>query len=62
MSELNQCHICGTLGPLYTVHTVQMVDLPSVMINVFYCKKCAQLVDKFEQIASQIAHEREAEE
>ena len=54
MTEPNQCHICGKLGPLFTVHTVQMVDLPAVMINVYYCKSCAQLVDKFEQKLSEI--------
>lgn len=54
MSEPDQCHICGCLGPLFTVHTVQMVELPAVMINVFYCKKCAQLVDKFETKVAEI--------
>ena len=54
MTEPNQCHICGKLAPLFTVHTVQMVDLPAVMINVYYCKKCAQLVDLFEQKLSEV--------
>lgn len=54
MTEPNQCHICGKLGPLFTVHTVQMVDMPAMMINVFYCKKCAQLVDMFEQKLAEI--------
>lgn len=52
--EPNECHICGKLAPLFTVHTVQMVDLPAVMINVYYCKKCAQLVDLFEQKLSEV--------
>ena len=50
----NQCHICGVLAPLFTVHTVQMIDLPGVMVNVFYCKSCAQLVDRFETKLSEI--------
>ena len=54
MTEPNHCHICGAISPLFTVHTVQMVDLPAVMINVYYCKSCAQLVDKFEQKLSEI--------
>ena len=54
MTEPNQCHICGKFGPLFTVHTVQMVDMPAMMINVFYCKKCAQLVDLFEQKLAEI--------
>ena len=62
MTEPNECHICGVLGPLFTVHTVQMVDLPGVMVNVFYCKKCAQLVDKFEQIASKLLLGEEVKE
>ncbi len=54
MTEPNQCHICGVFSPLFTVHTVQMVDMPAMMINVFYCKKCAQLVDMFEQKLAEI--------
>ena len=54
MSEPNRCHICGTISNLFTVHTVQMVDLPAVMINVYYCKTCAQLVDKFEEKLAEI--------
>lgn len=57
MTEPNRCHICGAISPLFTVHTVQMVDLPAVMINVYYCKSCAQLVDKFEQKLSEIFRE-----
>ena len=57
MSEPNRCHICGTISNLFTVHTVQMVDLPAVMINVYYCKSCAQLVDKFEEKLAEIIKE-----
>ena len=57
MTEPNRCHICGVISPLFTVHTVQMVDLPGVMINVYYCKSCAQLVDKFEQKLAEIIKE-----
>lgn len=57
MSEPNRCHICGVISPLFTVHTVQMVDLPAVMINVYYCKSCAQLVDKFEEKLAEIIKE-----
>ena len=57
MSEPNRCHICGTISNLFTVHTVQMVDLPVVMINVYYCKTCAQLVDKFEEKLAEIIKE-----
>lgn len=59
MTESNRCHICGALSNLFTVHTVQMVDLPAVVINVYYCKSCAQLVDKFEQKLSEIIKEAE---
>ena len=57
MSEPNRCHICGVISHLFTVHTVQMVDLPAVTINVFYCKTCAQLVDKFEEKLAEIIKE-----
>ena len=57
MSEPNRCHICGVISHLFTVHTVQMVDLPTVMINVYYCKSCAQLVDKFEEKLAEIIKE-----
>ena len=57
MSEPNRCHICGVISNISTVHTVQMVDLPAVTINVFYCKKCAQLVDMFEQKLAEIIKE-----
>ena len=57
MTEPNRCHICGTISNLFTVHTVQMVDLPAVMINVYYCKSCAQLVDKFEEKLAEIIKE-----
>ena len=57
MTEPNRCHICGVISNLFTVHTVQMVDMPAMMINVFYCKKCAQLVDKFEQKLAEIIME-----
>ena len=57
MSEPNRCHICGVISHLFTVHTVRMVDLPAVMINVYYCKSCAQLVDKFEQKLAEIIKE-----
>ena len=57
MTEPNRCHICGVISHLFTVHTVQMVDLPAVMINVYYCKSCAQIVDKFEQKLAEIIKE-----
>ena len=57
MSEPNRCHICVVISHLFTIHTVQMVDLPAMMINVCYCKKCAQLVDMFEQKLSEIFRE-----
>ena len=57
MSEPNRCRICGVISHLFTVHTVQMVDLPAVMINVYYCKTCAQLVDKFEEKLAEIIKE-----
>ncbi len=54
MTEPGRCHICGTMSNLYIANTMQMYDMPVVMINVFYCKKCAQLVDMFEQKLSEI--------
>ncbi len=57
-----QCHICGMIAPLYVCHTITLVDFPAMMINVFYCKKCAQLVDKFEQIASKLLLDEEVKE
>ena len=57
MTEPNRCHICGVISNLFTVHVVQMVYLPAVMINVYYFKKCAQLVDMFEQKLSEIIRE-----
>ena len=57
MTESNRCHICEAISHLFTVHTVQMVDLPAVMISVYYCKSCAQIVDKFEQKLAEIIKE-----
>lgn len=52
-----QCHICGKLGPLFTVHSVQLVNFPTMTINVFYCEKCAKIVDKFEEKLSETLRE-----
>ena len=54
MSNEPQCHICGQIAPLYVVHEISMYDMPTIRINVFYCKKCAQLVDAFEQYLAKV--------
>ena len=42
------CHVCGSPKTAYN-HTISPIDNPYIMINVQYCKRCAELIDKFEQ-------------
>ena len=35
MNEPNRCHICGVISHLFTVHTVRLVNLPAMMINIY---------------------------
>ena len=42
------CHVCGSPKTAYN-HTISPIDKPYIMINVQYCKRCAELLDKFEQ-------------
>lgn len=44
----NLCHVCASPKIAYW-HTISPVNNPAVMINVCYCKRCAELIDKFEQ-------------
>ena len=54
MEEKPCCHICGKLAPLFVMHEISIVDMPSIIIHVFYCKECAQLLDKFEHFLYEI--------
>ena len=42
------CHVCGSSKTAY-IHTISPIDSPYIMINVKYCKRCAELLDRFEQ-------------
>lgn len=42
------CHVCASPNVAYW-HTIHKADSPFIMINVGYCTRCAELLDKFEQ-------------
>lgn len=42
------CHVCASPDVAYW-HTIHPADRPYAMVNVGYCKRCAELLDRFEQ-------------